>query len=107
MDRLHLPATQRPYRALHYGERPLRRTCPCCRDRHVALVDRHTGTIQCRACGWMLGIAGRMSGLDGTGRPVAPDPRTVLRHLNRSVDLTGPARSRQGGCSASDVPPVA
>ncbi len=41
----------RPYRALCYGERAVRRTCPACRDRHAALVNWRTWTLQCRRCG--------------------------------------------------------
>ncbi len=41
----------RPYRALAYGERAVRRTCPACGDRHAALIDGRTWTLQCRRCG--------------------------------------------------------
>jgi len=40
----------RPYRALTYGERAVRRTCPACGDRHAALIDGRTWTLQCRRC---------------------------------------------------------
>ncbi len=40
----------RTYRVLAYGERAVRRTCPDCRDRHAALIDGRTWTLQCRRC---------------------------------------------------------
>ncbi len=42
--------TTRSYRALDYGERAVRRTCPACGDRHAALIDGCTWTLQCRRC---------------------------------------------------------
>ena len=44
----------RPYRALGYGERAVRRACPACGDRHAALIDGRTWTLQCRRCAWVF-----------------------------------------------------
>jgi len=40
----------RSYRALDYGERAVRRACLACGDRHAALIDGRTWTLQCRRC---------------------------------------------------------
>lgn len=86
-----MDTVRRPYRPLLDGERALRRTCPCCRDRHAALINWRTDSVQCRVCGWLFEIPFPLSGRRLRCVGARPAPRAVLRHLNHpgfSADRT-------------------
>ncbi len=70
----------RPYRALCYGERAVRRTCPACGDCHAALINGRT---------WALAV---------------PSVRAVLHPAILVRDLGAAPASRLGG---TGVPPGA
>lgn len=49
------------YRDLKQGERALRRKCIYCGDTHLAIVNPHTGGVECRVCGSQYHVLQRPS----------------------------------------------
>ncbi len=96
----------RPYRALGYGERAVRRTCPACGDRHAALVNWRTWTLQCRRCGqslvrpFLCGTGERRVRRASGGQASLPAPRAIrlsLTTATSSPDDEGRKPTPSGG----------